>query len=74
MDGPSHELVTEIHVALDNLDKISAWLRQAETLLNEERYDDADTEISQYLSWEITDLNYWIASIIEKLETLSSDA
>lgn len=74
MTGHSHELITEIHTALDNLDKISAWLRQAEDLIAKDQYDDAETQISAYISWEITDLNYWLAKIIEQLEQKSSDA
>lgn len=31
MTGPDHELVTEIHILLDNIDKISAWLNRAES-------------------------------------------
>lgn len=68
MTGPDHELVTEIHVLLDNIDKISAWLRQAESLLVEEKYNESTERIGESLSYEFADMEFWMLKVISKLE------
>ena len=68
MTGPDHELVTEIHVLLDNIDKISAWLKQAESLLVEEKYDESEERIGEWLSFEFADMEFWMLRVIDKLE------
>lgn len=68
MTGPDHELVTEIHVLLDNIDKISAWLNRAESLLVEEKYDESEERIGEWLSHEFADMEFWMLRVIDKLE------
>ena len=68
MTGPDHELVTEIHILLDNIDKISAWLNQAESLLVEEKYDESTERIGESLSYEFADMEFWMLRVIDKLE------
>lgn len=68
MTGPDHELVTEIHILLDNIDKISAWLNRAESLLVEEKYDESEEQIGESLSYEFADMEFWMLKVIDKLE------
>ena len=68
MTGPDHELVTEIHILLDNIDKISAWLNRAESLLVEEKYDESEERLGESLSYEFADMEFWMLRVIDKLE------
>lgn len=68
MTGPDHELVIEIHTLLDNIDKISAWLNRAESLLVEEKYDESEERIGESLSYEFADMQFWMLKVIDKLE------
>ena len=68
MTGPDHELLTEIHVLLGNIDKISAWLNRAESLLVKEKYDEAEERIGESLSYEFADMEFWMLRVIDKLE------